>query len=160
MTILNRAAIVRGAALGALFFAGTGFAEPPAPQDGADTTVRATLAAIDALDEKGRRIAQSYLKDREPGEPVQCIGALRVRRDTAPSDDLFLYEGTDGVVYANAPLGGCNGARLYSRISQRTSPRQCAGDIIIVDDLFTGSHVGSCALSAFVPFRKVDAPGD
>lgn len=117
-----------------------------------------TLAAIAGLDERGQKIAKLYLKDRVAGEPVQCIPRIRLRRSTAASDDVLLYD--DGsTVYVNAPYLGCPRARDNTMISSTPIGRLCSGDIVLVQDLRINAPLGSCALSAFVPFKKVKTGG-
>lgn len=117
-----------------------------------------TLAKIDALDEKGQKIAKIYLKDRVAGEPVSCIPQVRLRRSTAASDEVLLYD--DGAtVYVNAPYLGCPGARNNTMISSTPIGRLCSGDIVQVQDLLARAPLGSCALSQFIPFRRVKSGG-
>jgi len=119
--------------------------------------VRATtLAAIEGLDERGQKIAKLYIRDRVAGEPVSCIPQTRLRRSTAASDDVLLYD--DGsTIYVNAPYLGCPGARNNTLISSTPIGRLCSGDIVLVQDLVARVPLGSCALSQFVPYRKVKA---
>lgn len=117
-----------------------------------------TLAAIASLDERGQKIARLYLKDRVAGDPVACIPRTRLRRSTAASDDVLLYD--DGsTVYVNTPYLGCPRARDNTMISSTPIGRLCSGDIVLVQDLRINVPLGSCALSEFVPFRKVKSGG-
>ncbi len=117
-----------------------------------------TLSAIEGLDERGQKIAKLYLKDRVAGEPVACIPRVRLRRSTAASDDVLLYD--DGsTVYVNAPYLGCPRARENTMISSTPIGRLCSGDIVLVQDLRINVPLGSCALSEFVPFKKVKKGG-
>lgn len=117
-----------------------------------------TLSAIEALDERGQKMARLYLKDRVAGEPVACIPRHRLRRSTAASDDVLLYD--DGsTVYVNAPYLGCPRARDHTIISSTPIGRLCSGDVILVQDLVARAPLGSCALSEFVPFRKAKTGG-
>lgn len=117
-----------------------------------------TLAAIAGLDDRGQKIAQRYLKDRVAGEPVNCIPRTRLRRSTAASDDVLLYD--DGsTVYVNTPYLGCPRARENTMISSTPIGRLCSGDIVLVQDLRMNVPLSSCALSEFVPFRKVKSGG-
>lgn len=125
-----------------------------------NTTARAsalresTLEAISALDEKGQKAAKRYLKDRVASNPVSCIPQTRLRRSTAASDDVLLYD--DGAtIYVNTPYLGCPGARGNAMISSTPAGRLCSGDIVLVQDLIAGVQLGSCSLGEFVPFRKV-----
>lgn len=117
-----------------------------------------TLAAIAGLDERGQKIAKLYLKDRVAGDPVQCIPRTRLRRSTAASDDVLLYD--DGsTVYVNTPYLGCPRARDNTMISSTPIGRLCSGDIVQVQDLRINVPLGSCALGAFVPFKQVKSGG-
>lgn len=119
-----------------------------------DDVTEKTLAAIAALDERGQKIANTYLKDRVAGKPVACVSQPRLRRSTAASDEVLLYDaGT--TVYVNAPYLGCPGARGNAMISRSPMTRFCAGDTIVVEDLVARVPLGSCALNEFVPFHKV-----
>ncbi|PXW79420.1 hypothetical protein C7451_101488 [Blastomonas natatoria] len=130
-------------------------ATPLIASDSRDTEIRArTTDAIAKLDERGQKLAKIYLKDRVAGDPVDCIPNIRLRRSTAASDDVLLYD--DGsVVYVNTPYLGCPRARDNTMISQTPVGRLCAGDIVLVQDMRIGVPLGSCALSQFVPYRKV-----
>lgn len=127
--------------------------------DSDDARVREnTLAAIAGLDERGQKIARLYLKDRVAGDPVDCIPRTRLRRSTAASDDVLLYD--DGsTVYVNTPYLGCPRARENTMISSTPIGRLCSGDIVLVQDLRINVPLGSCALSQFVPYRKVKKGG-
>jgi hypothetical protein len=117
-----------------------------------------TQSAIDGLDDRGQKIAKLYLKDRVAGEPVSCIPRTRLRRSTAASDDVLLYD--DGsTVYVNAPYLGCPRARDNTMISSTPIGRLCSGDIVLVQDLRINVPLGSCSLSEFVPYRKVKKGG-
>lgn len=117
-----------------------------------------TLAAIAGLDERGQKIANLYLKDRVAGDPVECIPRARLRRSTAASDDVLLYD--DGsTVYVNTPYLGCPRARDNTMISSTPIGRLCSGDVVLVQDLRINVPLGSCSLSQFVPFRKVGKGG-
>ncbi|WP_373487162.1 hypothetical protein [Blastomonas sp.] len=125
-----------------------------AADSGPDDVRATTLAAIDELDERGQKIAQRYLKDRVAGDPVQCIPRTRLRRSTAASDDVLLYD--DGsTVYVNAPYLGCPRARDHTLINSTPIGRLCSGDILLVQDLVARVPLGSCALGEFVPFKRV-----
>ncbi len=127
--------------------------------DSRDAEIRARTAdAIANLDERGQKLAKIYLKDRVAGDPVDCIPRTRLRRSTAASDDVLLYD--DGsVVYVNTPYLGCPRARDNTMISQTPVGRLCSGDIVLVQDLRINVPLGSCALSEFVPYRKVKKGG-
>ena len=130
-------------------------ATPLIASDSRDAEVRErALSAIEKLDARGQKIARLYLKDRVAGEPVACIPQIRLRRSTAASDEVLLYD--DGsTVYVNAPYLGCPRARDNTMISQTPVGRLCSGDVVLVQDLRINVPLGSCALSEFVPFRKV-----
>lgn len=138
----------------ALGLAAIACATPLLASDGEQPGIREqTLAAIQGLDDRGQDIAKLYLKDRVAGDPVACIPRNRLRRSTAASDDVLLYD--DGsVVYVNAPYRGCPRARNHTLISSTPIGRLCAGDIVLVQDLVARVPLGSCALSEFIPFRK------
>ncbi|WP_152414724.1 hypothetical protein [Blastomonas sp. AAP53] len=117
-----------------------------------------TLSAIEKLDERGQKIARLYLRDRVAGDPVSCIPRVRLRRSTAASDDVLLYD--DGsIVYVNTPYLGCPRARDNTMISATPVGRLCSGDTVLVQDLRIDAPLGSCALSKFVPFKKVKKGG-
>lgn len=134
-------------------------ATPLIASDSRDAVIRTRTAdAIANLDERGQKLAKIYLKDRVAGDPVDCIPRTRLRRSTAASDDVLLYD--DGsVVYVNTPYLGCPRARDNTMISQTPVGRLCSGDIVLVQDLRINVPLGSCALSEFVPYRKVKKGG-
>ncbi len=120
----------------------------------ADITEK-TLAAIAALDARGKRIASSYLKDRVAGEPVPCLPPGGLRRSTSASDDVLLYE-SGSIVYVNSPDLGCPQARNNVKRMMTPGPRLCEGAILQVFDQQVGAPIGSCTLNAFIPFRKIE----
>ena len=134
-------------------------ATPLIASDSRDAEIRArTAEAIANLDERGQKLAKLYLKDRVAGDPVACIPRTRLRRSTAASDDVLLYD--DGsVVSVNTPYLGCPRARDNTMISQTPGGRLCSGDIVLVQDLRINVPLGSCALSEFAPYRKVKTGG-
>lgn len=119
-----------------------------------DDVSEKTLAAIASLDERGQKIAGTYLKDRVAGTPVSCLPQTRLRRSTAAGDEVLLYD-TGSVVYVNSPYLGCPRARDNAMISVSPMARLCSGDIVQVQDLLARAPLGSCTLNKFVPFRKV-----
>lgn len=123
-----------------------------------DGVTEKTLAAIAALDARGEKIADRYLKDRVAGEPVACLPHARMRRSAAASDDVLLYD-SGSVVYVNSPDLGCPRARNNALISVSPIPRLCSGDIIQVQDPLAGVPIASCTLNEFVPFRKMKKGG-
>lgn len=131
-----------------------------APLLAADSTqgdiTEKTLAAIAALDSRGKRIASTYLKDRVPGEPVACLPPGNLRRATSASDDVLLYE-SGSVVYVNSPDMGCPHARNNAKRTMNPGPRLCSGAILQVFDQQVGAPIGTCTLNAFIPFRKIEA---
>lgn len=129
-------------------------ATPLIASDSRNAEVRErTLSAIEKLDERGQKIASRYLQGRVAGDPVACIPQARLRRSTAASDDVLLYD--DGsTVYVNSPYLGCPRARGNTMISTTPVNRICAGDIVLVQDLPINAPLSSCSLSEFIPFRK------
>lgn len=134
-------------------------ATPLMASDSRDAEIRErTAAAIAKLDERGQKLAKMYLRDRVVGDPVACIPRIRLRRSTAASDDVLLYD--DGaIVYVNTPYLGCPRARDNTMISQTPIGRLCSGDIVLVQDMRIGVPLGSCALSEFVPYRRMKKGG-
>jgi len=142
-----------------LSLAALAFAAPLVASDSRNAEIRTRTAdAIARLDERGQKLANNYLKDRVAGDPVSCIPRTRLRRSTAASDDVLLYD--DGsVVYVNTPYLGCPRARDNTMISQTPIGRLCSGDVVLIQDLRANAPLGSCALSEFVPYRKVKKGG-
>jgi len=117
-----------------------------------------TLSGIE-LDSKAQQKLDRLLEGRVRGEPVVCINYRSIRTQTKLSDDLIAYQ-TPGVVYLNRPKGGCPGAKRNALISQHPNASICAGEVILVQDPFTGAPQGSCAFSEFVPYRRAEKSGD
>ena len=106
------------------------------------------------------RLAQA-LAGLVPGEPQRCLSRFRRNDQEIVDRGTILYrEGRDHV-YRNDPLGGC-GSLDPTRTLVVTSfnGEYCRGDIVRVLDQTTGSIVGSCSFSDFVPYTRPGSRAD
>lgn len=90
------------------------------------------------------------------GPPVACLPTARSDGQVNVSDNIILFR-AGGTLYRNDPPGGCTGlGRPTSALVTRSfgGGGLCRGEIAEVMDTSTGSPVGSCVLSDFVPYRR------
>ncbi|MBY0520968.1 MAG: hypothetical protein K2P79_11150 [Sphingomonas sp.] len=90
-----------------------------------------------------------------PSAPVACIPIANRRYITQAIGDTILYRANSKLTYRNDTSGGCFGAeRGDALISQTPDTQLCRGQIMRSVDLRARTDSGSCALGAFVPYRK------
>lgn len=107
------------------------------------------------LGERGQSRLVRALDGLVADAPRPCI-PLSDSRDVEIVDrGTILFPNGSGLVYRNDPVGGCPGLGA-GRTIVSTSPgsQLCRGDGIRVVDQLSGSVVGACAYSDFVPYRK------
>ncbi|TPG40476.1 hypothetical protein EAH79_11210 [Sphingomonas koreensis] len=94
------------------------------------------------------------LKGLTPGEPTSCIDQTRVR-DVKKFENTILYQYSPREIYRNDVTPGCSGLRFGDPIVSRTVTSQlCRGDIIRTFSPGPNTPSGSCALNAFVPYKR------
>ena len=102
------------------------------------------------------KLMDQWLGDKQAGPPVSCIPQRQIRSTHYVGDRTILYKVSNTLVYRNDPAGGCPGLNSSAALITRTPTGQlCRGDIAHVRDFGLGFSSGSCALSEFVPYRRV-----
>ena len=96
-----------------------------------------------------------------PGEPQRCLPRFRRNDQEIIDRGTILYRDGRDRVYRNDPPGGC-GSLDPTRTLVVTSfnDEYCRGDIIRVLDQSTGTIVGSCSFSDFVPYTRPGSRAD
>lgn len=96
-----------------------------------------------------------------PGEPQRCLSQFRRNEQEIVDRGTILYRQGRDLVYRNDPLGGC-GSLDPTRTLVVTSFNgdYCRGDIVRVLDPSTGTIVGSCSFSDFVPYTRPGSRAD
>lgn len=109
-----------------------------------------------SLTEKQQSILDKALAGRTAGKAVTCISQTRDKRMTVVSDDIIIFGHARGkqTIYVNKPAGGCRKLKDNTLVSVRPSPRLCSGDIARIEDFQSGTPVGSCAFSEFIPYSR------
>ncbi len=96
------------------------------------------------------------LDGKVAGEPQRCISRFRRNEQEIVDRNTILFKNGRDLVYRNDPEGGCGGLDPTRAILINTigDGDFCRGDIIRVFDTTSGSTVGSCAFSDFIPYRR------
>jgi len=105
---------------------------------------------------KAQKELGEALAGYKAGPPVACVQPFR-KNDMQIIDDYTLLFRNMNTIYVQHPRGGCPGLRLggYTLVTRPFNVNQmCSGDINRVVDLQTGTGVGSCVFSEFVPYTK------
>lgn len=90
-----------------------------------------------------------------PGPATSCIPMSRPNLSTRAYGATLLYKMGNGEVFRNDTAGGCeNAARGDILVTVEYEGRPCQGDIIRTVDPVIKTTTGSCALGAFIPYRK------
>jgi hypothetical protein len=89
-----------------------------------------------------------------PGQPVSCLPTY-LSNDMVTIDDSTVVFKQGGTVYVNHLLGECNGLKsgFYTLVTRSHGSGMCRGDISHVQDIRTGTMVGTCAIGDFVPYK-------
>lgn len=98
------------------------------------------------------------LEGRVAGEPQRCISRFR-RNDQQIIDRNTILYANGRTVYRNDPIGGCGGLDP-SRIVVTESVAGgdlCRGDTLRILDQVSGSVVGFCSFSDFIPYTSAGA---
>jgi len=95
------------------------------------------------------------------GPPQRCISPFRRNDQDIIDRGTILFKNGRGLVYRNDPEGGCFGLDSTRTILVTSiNGDYCRGDIIRVLDQSTGTAVGSCAFSDFIPYTRPDSRTD
>jgi len=104
------------------------------------------------------------LEGKVAGVPQQCISRFRRNDQEIVDRNTILFKNGRNLVYRNDPEGGCNGLdRTRAIVVTLFNDDLCRGDIIRVVDTVSGSTVGTCAFSDFIPYQtagsRIDPDG-
>jgi hypothetical protein len=105
---------------------------------------------------KAQKELAEALAGYRPGPPVNCVPPYGKNNMQIIDDYTLLFR--DGrTIYVQNPRGGCPALGLggYTLVTRPFGVNQmCSGDINRVVDLRSGTAVGSCVFSPFVPYTK------
>jgi hypothetical protein len=131
--------------------------------------VATVLAGCTAPSPRAQAMAQAQaqtklnklLAGKVPGRPQSCLAPYR-QNDMIVVDDytIAFRDGTDRV-WINKPRGGCNllSAGPYALVTRSVGGMGlCRGDIGRVVDTMSGTQVGSCVMSDFIPYQSPRRP--
>ena len=90
-----------------------------------------------------------------PGRPQDCLTNLPGDRPSETYGSTILYVQGPRLVYRNDTTGGCESMERGDYIvTISNSGRLCRGDIGQTFEPVSRVPTGSCALGAFIPYRK------
>ena len=114
--------------------------------------------ALDRLDaETDAALVQELSGRVQSGPSVSCVSQRDLRSNRSVGEGAIIFDGPGNLIYVNRPPAGCPDMRLgRTLITRTTSSRLCAGDIVTVADLVSGSEYGGCGLGEFTPYRRVE----
>lgn len=118
-----------------------------------------TLGQETPRSERAQTRLTQALGDKVAGPAQRCISRFGRNDQEIIDRNTILFKNGRNLVYRNDPEGGCGGLDP-SRTILTTSINGdlCQGDIIRVLDQVSGSVVGSCAFSDFIPYTRPGAP--
>lgn len=94
------------------------------------------------------------LEGKVAGEPQRCLPPYGRNELEVIDRNTLLYKSGRNLVYRNDPEGGCGGLdQTRTIVTTSHNGQTCRGDIIRIVDQVSGSFVGSCAFSDFIPYR-------
>ena len=125
----------------------------------------AACGGLGAEPERGPRAADRLaeaLAGKVAGAPQRCLPRYRSVEQEIVDSRTILYRQGRGLVYRNDPPGGCAGLDRTRTLVIRpiNGGDYCGGDIVRVVDQTTGTQVGSCAFSDFVPYYTPGSRAD
>jgi hypothetical protein len=87
------------------------------------------------------------------GTPITCLQHYRAN-DMVRIDESTVAFKQGRRVYVNHLIGACSNldSSFYALVTRSNGTGLCRGDIAHVQDVSTGTIVGSCAMGDFVPY--------
>ena len=87
------------------------------------------------------------------GKPITCLQHYRAD-DMVRIDESTVAFTRGRQVYVNHLIGACSNldSNFYALVTKSSGTGLCRGDIAHVQDVSTGTIVGSCAIGDFVPY--------
>lgn len=122
---------------------GCSYAPPPPGAAMTDARAQSRLAKL--------------LAGKVAGPPQSCLPYYRTNDMIVIDDYTLAYRDGSSRVWINKPAGGCNllSGGPYALVTRQVgSMGPCRGDIAEVTDTMSGTVVGSCVMSDFVPYTK------
>lgn len=134
---------MRNVILFALLLA-AGSSAAPSRQPHVDERARAAEAKLATL-----------LSGYVAGPAQDCLPINRSQYHTTGVGDTLLYRANRNLIYRN-DTDGCSGVeRGDALITRNFSNQLCRGQIATTVDTIANFQTGSCALGAFVPYKRV-----
>ena len=87
------------------------------------------------------------------GQPITCLPSYTTN-DMVTIDNATVVFRKGQRVYVNHLLGECHGldSGFYTLVTRSHGSGLCRGDISNVEDVRTGTMVGTCAIGDFIPY--------
>jgi hypothetical protein len=114
-----------------------------------------SAAQAETRQERGEARLAEMLEGYQPGEPVNCISAIRSNRLTVIPHVGLVYDAGDTIYVARAT----NPNMLDDDdvpVIERYSSQLCHHDVMRTFDRYSPSFSGALFLENFVPYHKVD----
>ena len=119
----------------------------------AGCTSEESLARLDAQTDAA--LVEELRGRVQAGPTVSCVPQRDLRGNRSVGEGAIIFDGPGNLIYVNRPPAGCPDMRFgRALITRTTSSRLCAGDIVTVADLTSGSEYGGCGLGEFTPYRR------
>lgn len=112
--------------------------------------------ALERMDVRTDAVLAEELRDYAVAGPaVSCVSQRALRGNRSAGEGAIVFGGNGDLVYVNRPPAGCPDMnRGRTLVTQTTSTRLCAGDIVSVVDPVSGFGFGACGLGEFTPYRR------
>jgi hypothetical protein len=96
---------------------------------------------------------QKLTAGKVAGQPISCLPSYHAGNMVRIDNSTVAFR-QGSRVYVNHLLGECSGLKsgFYALVTRSSGPGLCRGDIARVQDVSTGTIVGSCAIGDFVPY--------
>ena len=110
---------------------------------------------------RGNEHALERLAGLVAGKPQRCLPRYRRNDQEIVDRGTILYRDGRDRVFRNDPPGGCGSLDpTRTLVVTAFNDEYCRGDIIRVLDQSTGTIVGSCSFSDFVPYTRPGSRAD
>lgn len=105
---------------------------------------------------KGEEQLARILKDRVPGEPVDCISQFQ-SQDARIVDRTAIVYDAGSVIYVNRTRNARDLHPSDVMVTRPTGSQLCSVDTVQLRDRTAGFYTGFVGLDKFVPYRRVAA---
>jgi hypothetical protein len=124
----------------------------------ASAAVASCTTAPPMADATSQQRLAALLAGKTAAPPVDCIHNYQSNAPAVITPNAIAFDVSRSQVYVSSTVGsGCEGLSnpMYTLVSTSHGPGGlCRGDIVKVIDPQTRMMVGSCSLSAFVPYTR------